>query len=52
MKSLEFHLVISLGKTSSLSEKPSEGTRGGRPLCHGVGDLPQEHTDLHQGSQR
>lgn len=35
MKSLEFHLVISLGKTSSLSEKPSEGTRGGRPLCHG-----------------
>lgn len=28
MKSLEFHLVISLGKTSSLSEKPSEGTGG------------------------
>lgn len=28
MKSLEFHLVISLGKTSSLSEKPSERTRG------------------------
>ena len=27
MKSLEFHLVISLGKTSSLSEKPSEETR-------------------------
>lgn len=36
IKSLEFHLVISLGKTSSLSEKPSEGTEG---FCHGVGCL-------------
>ena len=48
MKSLEFHLVISLGKTSSLSEKPSEGPRG---CVTGWRELPRDtpYPQLQQG---